>query len=51
LKSDPGETADTSAAEARAAYEMEQALRTWMGEQKTDPATYLGVREQHIKIF
>ena len=51
LKADPGETADQAAARAREAYELEQGLRTWMGEQKTDPATFLGVREQHIKIF
>ncbi len=51
LATDPGEQTDLSATDPRTAYEMEQEVRTWMGEMKTDPNRYLGVKEDHIKIF
>jgi arylsulfatase A-like enzyme len=51
LAADPGETMDLSETDPRTAYEMEQEVRTWLGEMRTDPNRYLGVREDHIKIF
>ena len=52
LKSDPGETADTSAAEARAAYEMEQALRTAALSKLTkEEAVSLGLEKQYAMML
>ena len=51
LPSDPNELNDISSAEPRVTYEMEQALRTWMDETRTNPQDYLGVQQKPIKIF
>ena len=51
LKDDPDELNDISSAEPRITYEMEQALRTWMDETRTNPQDYLGVKQKPIKIF
>ena len=51
LKTDPDELNDISSAEPRITYEMEQALRTWMDETRTNPQDYLGVRQNPITIF
>lgn len=51
LATDPQETKDLSGADPRAAYEIEQQLRGWMDATRTDPQTYMGVREEPIKIF
>ncbi len=51
LAADPAERHDASVAKAREAYELEQSLRTWMDATRTNPADYLGVRQDPIKIF
>ena len=51
LAEDPDELNDISSAEPRITYEMEQALRTWMDETRTNPQDYLGVRQKPITIF
>ncbi len=51
LSKDAEEVTDLSTTDARTTYEMEQSLRTWLGEMKTDPQTFLGVEEEHIKLF
>lgn len=51
LATDREETKDLSGADARATYEIEQSLRAWMGANRTDPATYLGLKDEPIKIF
>ena len=51
LAEDPQELNDISSAEPRITYEMEQALRTWMDETRTNPQDYLGVKQTPIKIF
>lgn len=51
LTSDPQEQQDISSAEPRMTYEMEQELRTWMDETRTNPEDYLGVRQNPISIF
>jgi arylsulfatase A-like enzyme len=48
---DPGEANDLSGADARTTYELEQSVRKWMGEMDSDPNRFLGVKEEHIKIF
>ncbi|MBM4392756.1 MAG: sulfatase [Deltaproteobacteria bacterium] len=51
LAADPGETRDLSSSEARAAYELEQALRGWMERTRTNPQDYLGIRQTPIALF
>ncbi len=51
LAADPAELHDASAAKPRETYELEQSLRTWMDATRTNPADYLGVRQDPIKIF
>ncbi|MDG1481343.1 MAG: sulfatase [Myxococcota bacterium] len=51
LKTDPEENNDISSAEPRVTYELEQALRTWMNETRTNPQDYLGVKQKPITIF
>ncbi len=51
LTADPQETKDLAAEDARAAYELEQDVRGWMGTMKSDPNQYLGAKEDHIKLF
>ncbi|MFT4977867.1 MAG: arylsulfatase A-like enzyme [Myxococcota bacterium] len=51
LELDPTERDDISSAEPRTTYELEQALRTWMDETRTNPEDYLGVRQKPISIF
>jgi len=51
LKSDPHEQKDISSSEPRRTYEMEQKLRRWMDESKTNPQDYLGLEEKPITIF
>lgn len=51
LSSDPQEANDLSATDARTTYEMEQDVRTWMGTMQSDPNQFLGVKEDHIKLF
>lgn len=51
VSADPNETNDLSATDARSTYEMEQSVRAWMESMNTKPETYLGVEEEHIKLF
>ena len=51
LATDPSEQDDISSAEPRMTYELEQALRSWMDETRTNPEDYLGVRQKPITIF
>lgn len=51
LETDPGEQDDISSAEPRMTYELEQALRGWMDETRTNPEDYLGVQQKPISIF
>jgi arylsulfatase A-like enzyme len=51
LGADPQEQQDLSVSDPRTAYELEQDVRTWMGELKTDPNRYLGVQEEYIVVF
>jgi choline-sulfatase len=51
LSKDPGETTDISSSEPRITYEMEQTLRKWMDETRTNPQDYLGVRQNPISVF
>jgi choline-sulfatase len=51
LKTDPSEKQDTSSADPRATYEMEQLLRAWMETTRTNPQDYLGIRQKPITIF
>ncbi len=51
LGTDPDEQNDLSTTDARTTYEMEQGVRTWLNTMKTDPKSYLGVQEEHIKLF
>ena len=51
LSADPTEAKDISSEEPRRTYEMEQALRTWMGKHGTNPQDYLGMRQKPIEIF
>jgi arylsulfatase A-like enzyme len=51
LAADPDERKDISSAEPRRTYELEQSLRTWMGQSGTNPQDYLGMRQKPIEIF
>lgn len=51
LGADPQEQKDLSAEDAKTTYELEQDVRGWMGSMKADPNAYLGVKEEHIKLF
>ena len=51
LTADPTEAADISSEQPRRTYEMEQALRSWMGSHGTNPQDYLGMRQKPIEIF
>ncbi|MSQ00912.1 MAG: hypothetical protein EXR71_03340 [Myxococcales bacterium] len=51
LSADPEEKMDLSASDARTTYEIEQDVRGWMGTMKSDPNAFLGVKEEHIKLF
>ena len=51
LTSDPTEQRDISSEQPRRTYEMEQALRGWMGQHGTNPQDYLGMRQKPIEIF
>ncbi len=51
LAADPQETRDLSSSDARAAYELEQAVRKWMETTRTNPQDYLGIRQAPIAIF
>jgi len=51
LNTDPGEQTDLSGTDPRVAYEMDQDVRTWMGSMGLDPNQYLGLQEEHIKLF
>ena len=51
LAADPQEQTDLSAGDARTTYEMEQDVRGWMGTMQSDPNQFLGVKEDHIKLF
>lgn len=51
LTVDPQEGTDLSGTDARTTYEMEQGVRTWLDTMKSDPKQYLGVEEEHIKLF
>lgn len=48
---DPGEKNNISSSEPRITYELEQSLREWMDETRTNPEDYLGVKQQPITIF
>ena len=51
LAEDPAEKKEISSSEPRRTYEMEQTLRRWMDESKTNPQDYLGLEEKPIEIF
>ena len=51
VKADPDEQSDISSQNPRETYEMEQALRTWMDQTRTNPQDYLNIRQEPIKIF
>ena len=51
LVADPGEQTDLSTTDARTTYEMEQGVRSWLNTMKSDPKQFLGVEEEHIKLF
>jgi choline-sulfatase len=51
VKADPDEQNDVSSKEQRTAYEMEQALRGWMDQTRTNPQDYLNISEKPIQIF
>ena len=51
LSTDPHEQTDISSEQPRRTYEMEQALRGWMGSHGTNPQDYLGMRQKPIEIF
>lgn len=51
LTNDKDEQTDLSTTDARTTYEMEQNVRTWLNGMKTDPKAYLGLEEEHIKLF
>ena len=42
---------DISSQDPRVTYEMEQDLRRWMDNSKTNPQDYLGLNEEPITIF
>jgi len=51
LPDDPDEQNDLSSSEPRRTYEMEQALRSWMADTRTNPQDYLGLKQNPIEIF
>ncbi len=51
VSADPNELNDLSATDARNTYEMEQSVRGWMESMNTKPEAYLGIAEEHIKLF
>lgn len=51
LSADPQEMNDLSGGDARTTYEMEQAVRAWMNTMSSDPQKFLGIKEEHIKLF
>ena len=51
ISTDPLELNNISSAEPRITYELEQTLRGWMDETRTNPEDYLGVKQQPISIF
>ncbi|MGC6510573.1 MAG: sulfatase-like hydrolase/transferase [Myxococcota bacterium] len=51
IANDPLERTNISSAEPRITYELEQSLRAWMDETRTNPEDYLGVKQQPISIF
>ena len=51
LPDDPDEQDDLSSSEPRRTYEMEQALRSWMADTRTNPQDYLGLKQKPIEIF
>ena len=51
LEADPTEQKNISSSEPRRTYELEQALRSWMGQSGTNPQDYLGMRQKPIEIF
>ncbi len=51
LEKDPAEARDISSQDPRMTYELEQDLRRWMDQSKTNPQDYLGLNEEPITIF
>jgi hypothetical protein len=51
VAADPDEQEDICSKEQRMAYEMEQALRGWMDQTRTNPQDYLNISEKPIQIF
>ena len=51
LATDPGERIDLASSDPRRTYEMEQALRRWMEETRTNPQDYLGLEQDPIGLF
>jgi choline-sulfatase len=51
LAADPGETHDLATEDPRSAYELEQLVRAWLAQTRTDPAAYLGVHQDPITLF
>ncbi|MDP6935441.1 MAG: sulfatase-like hydrolase/transferase, partial [Myxococcota bacterium] len=51
LDADPGEKIDISSSDPRTTYELEQELRGWMDQTRTNPQDYLGIRQKPITLF
>ncbi len=51
LVKDPAERKNISSSEPRITYEMEQGLRQWMEQSRSNPQDYLGVKQTPIDIF
>ncbi len=51
LSADPGELHDISSQNPRVTYELEQALRGWMDNTRTNPQDYMGIQQKPIEIF
>jgi len=51
LAQDPGEQHDISSQNPRATYELEQALRGWMDQTRTNPQDYMGIQQKPIELF
>ncbi|MFH1467493.1 MAG: sulfatase [Pseudomonadota bacterium] len=51
LEADPGEKTDISSQNPRETYELEQKLRGWMDQTRTNPQDYMGIRQKPIELF
>jgi arylsulfatase A-like enzyme len=51
LKTDHGEKTDISSQNPRETYELEQTLRGWMDQTRTNPQDYMGIQQKPIELF